>query len=81
MGSSHNSGFPCSRAPLEFADVKQSKDLKGRFMLVDNTALAFMLQADDKVHPSYDVGVWVKAPLFGKTVSDMFEKVWKESKA
>ncbi|MFH1506197.1 MAG: helix-turn-helix domain-containing protein [archaeon] len=65
----------------EFGEVKHAKDVQGRFMLVDNESLAFMLQADDKVHPSYDVGVWVIAPLFGKTVSDMFEKVWKESKA
>jgi len=64
----------------EVADVRNSKDLKARFLLVDDNTVTFMLQEDHKVHPSYDVGVWVKTPLFSETLSNMFEKVWKESK-
>lgn len=64
----------------EFAEIKHNNDIKARFLLVDNNDLTFMLQEDDKVHPNYDIGVWVKAPLFGSTMSSMFEKVWKETK-
>ena len=70
-----------AEALKNFGEVKNTKDFKGRFLLIDDSTLTFMLQHDDKVHPSYDVGVWVKTDLFGNTVKHMFEKVWKESKA
>jgi sugar-specific transcriptional regulator TrmB len=58
----------------KFADVKNIKDHKGRFCVIDNKELAFMLLDDSKVHPSYDLAVWVNTPLFASTLGKVIEK-------
>jgi sugar-specific transcriptional regulator TrmB len=58
----------------EFADVQNVKSLNGRFCIIDNKELAFMLMDDTKVHPSYDTAVWVNTPLFAETLSKAFEQ-------
>lgn len=51
----------------QFADVKNVKGHNGRFCIIDNKELAFMLMDDSKVHPSYDLAVWVNTPFFAST--------------
>jgi len=58
----------------KFADIKDVKDHKGRFCIVDNKELAFMLLDDTKVHPSYDLAVWVNTPLFASTLRKVLDK-------
>jgi len=58
----------------EFADVQNVKSLNGRFCIIDNKELAFMLMDDTKVHPAYDTAVWVNTPLFAETLSKVFEQ-------
>ncbi|HJX06232.1 MAG TPA: helix-turn-helix domain-containing protein [Candidatus Nanoarchaeia archaeon] len=58
----------------EFAEVKNSKGHTGRFCLIDNKELAFMLTDDTKVHPSYDTAVWVNASLFASTFGRVLEQ-------
>ena len=48
--------------------VSNSRGHNGRFCIVDNKELAFMLLDDTKVHPSYDLAVWVNTPLFASTI-------------
>ncbi len=36
--------------------------IDGRFVLVDNEHVTFMLMDGDQVHPSYDTAVWAKTP-------------------
>lgn len=62
----------------EFADVRDVKDLKARFTVVDSKQVVFMLTDDEQVHPSYDVGVWVNTPLFASALVQLFELAWKE---
>jgi len=57
-----------------FATVKNIKGFNGRFCIIDNKELAFMLLEDSKVHPSYDAAVWVNTPLFAETVGKAFEQ-------
>jgi len=58
----------------EFATVQNVKGFNGRFCIIDNKELAFMLLDDTKVHPSYDAAVWVNTPLFAETLGKVFEQ-------
>jgi HTH-type transcriptional regulator, sugar sensing transcriptional regulator len=62
------------------AEVRSAKDLKARFMIVDNEQLMFMLLDDGDVHPSYDLGVWINTPFFAQALSQLFDIAWKEMK-
>jgi sugar-specific transcriptional regulator TrmB len=57
-----------------FADIKNVKGFNGRFCIIDNKELAFMLLDDTKVHPSYDTAVWVNTPIFAETLGKVFDQ-------
>lgn len=61
-----------------FAEVKNVSKIESRFVVVDGKEVLFMLQNDDTVHPSYDVGVWVNTPFFAGALEQLFELAWKE---
>ncbi len=61
------------------AEVKHT-DSKGRFCIVDGKELVFMLLDDDKVHPTYDTGIWVNTPFFASALNNMFDQSWKAMK-
>jgi HTH-type transcriptional regulator, sugar sensing transcriptional regulator len=63
-----------------YGEIRGVKDMIGRFCIIDGKEITFMLLDDEKVHPSYDVGVWIKTPFFAKTMESSFSRVWKESK-
>ena len=58
----------------KFANVKNVKDHRGRFCIVDNKELVFMLLDDSKIHPSYDLAVWVNTPLFASTLGKILDQ-------
>ena len=60
------------------AELRHAKDFKARFLIVDGNNLMFMLLDDEKVHPSYDIGVWVNTELFAQALSSMFDLAWKQ---
>ncbi|MBS3126788.1 TrmB family transcriptional regulator [Candidatus Woesearchaeota archaeon] len=60
------------------AEIKHHEKLKSRFMTVDNKDMMFMTLDDKEVHPSYDLGVWVKTPYFTKAMDYLFDSMWKE---
>lgn len=62
------------------ADVRDTTDKKvnGRFAIIDNGQLMFMLTDDKNVHPNYDVGVWLSTDYFSKVMNQMFELAWNE---
>jgi len=62
----------------EFAEVRDLKDLRARFIVIDNQQLLFMLAHDEDIHPSYDVGVWVNTPFFADALAQLFELAWNE---
>ncbi|MBD3209096.1 TrmB family transcriptional regulator [Candidatus Woesearchaeota archaeon] len=64
----------------KYADIRDVKDLKARFAIIDNNQILFMLADDEEIHPSYDVGVWVNTQLFADALAQLFELAWKELK-
>ncbi len=61
------------------AEVKDIKDFKGRFSIVDGQQVMFMLMDDEKIHPNYDVGIWINTDFFAKSLEQMFESSWSKA--
>jgi HTH-type transcriptional regulator, sugar sensing transcriptional regulator len=61
---------------LKYADVRNLDKINARFAIVDGQDLMFMVMDDNEVHPTYDVGVWVKTPYFAKALGSMFDSIW-----
>jgi len=64
----------------QFADVRNSGNNTGRFCVVDSKEITFMLMDDKTVHPTYDVGVWVNAPMFAQSLTQFFNDAWQGMK-
>ncbi len=62
------------------AEVKHIDKISARFAIVDGKDIVFMVADDKKVHPTYDVGIWVKTPFFASAMDDMFNLAWKDLK-
>ena len=60
------------------AEVKHNDAVDSRFVTVDGKDVVFMALHDKEVHPSYDLGIWVKTPYFTTALDNMFEMVWKK---
>ena len=65
----------------EFSKVADVRDIGneakiGRLTIVDSGQLMFMLLDDKKVHPNYDVGVWLSSEFFSEALEQMFEHSW-----
>ncbi len=61
------------------ADVRSSEDkMKARFMIIDGQQLLFMLMDDEKVHPNYDLGVWLNTEYFAPALEQLFELAWND---
>lgn len=58
------------------AEVKHNETANSRFMTVDGQDVVFMTLDDKDVHPSYDIGVWVKTPYFASAMDTMFNSLW-----
>jgi len=58
------------------AEVRHNTNIDSRFITVDSKDMVFMTLDDKEVHPSYDLGVWVKTPYFTTAMDNMFEHVW-----
>lgn len=63
----------------KYAEVRHTED-KSRFMIIDNKDLAFMVMDDEKIHPTYDVGIWVNTEFFANSLQKMFDQNWKSLK-
>lgn len=71
----------CKKAVEQVKDIAEVRDLKhfkARFIVIDGKELIFMLMDDEKVHPSYDVGVWLNSEFFANALEALFDRVWKE---
>jgi sugar-specific transcriptional regulator TrmB len=65
----------------KFAEVRaMDSAFKARFSIVDSEQIMFMLLDDEKVHPTYDVGVWINTEFFAKALEQMFELAWDKFK-
>ena len=64
----------------KYADVRNIDKITARFCLVDSKEMLFMMMEDDKVHESYDTGVWVDTSYFGSAFENMFNLTWDNLK-
>ncbi len=64
----------------KLAEIKAMDKGKARFCVVDGKELFFMILDDEKVHPSYDVGVWVNTEFFAGALEQLFNSAWDEMK-
>ena len=64
----------------KLAEVKMLDNINARFAIIDGKDVMFMVMDDENVHPSYDVGIWVKTPYFGTALQQMFDTVWSDLK-
>jgi sugar-specific transcriptional regulator TrmB len=62
------------------ADVRNIEKLRARFVVIDSAQLMFMLLDDEKIHPNYDIGVWINTSFFAQALEQLFELAWKEMK-
>lgn len=59
------------------AEVKNNT-INARFVTVDGKDLVFMMLNDKEVHPSYDLGIWVKTPYFTSAMNSLFDRAWQQ---
>tara|TARA_Y100000034_G_C6902585_1_gene417803 strand:- start:1538 stop:2362 length:825 start_codon:yes stop_codon:yes gene_type:complete len=71
--------MPVAKEMNRVGEVRSSSTnkLAGRFILIDGKHVMFMVMDDEKVHPSYDIGVWVNTPYFASTLDNFFASAWK----
>ncbi len=61
-------------------EVRDCGNFRARFMIIDSKEVMFMVLDDEKVHPSYDVGIWLNTEFFAKSLEDLFELAWNNFK-
>jgi sugar-specific transcriptional regulator TrmB len=62
------------------AEVRNAEKLRARFVIIDSQQLMFMVLDDDKVHPNYDIGIWLNAEFFARALEQLFEVAWTKFK-
>ena len=60
----------------EFAEVRKLNDVNARFIIVDGNELLFMILNQNEDISTYDVGIWVKPPLFANALQNLFNLNW-----
>ncbi len=57
----------------DIAELK-NKDINGRFVIVDNKELLFMIN-NDTIDKNFDAAVWVKSPIFTSALAQMIDSL------
>ena len=53
--------------------LKQLNKMRARFAVIDSREVLFMVIDDNKVHETYDTGIWVSAEFFANALETMFK--------
>ncbi len=62
----------------KYADVRSLNKPHGRFAIVDEEQMMFLLLDDKTVHPNYDVGVWLSSDYFASSLIQLVHNSWKD---
>jgi len=76
----NNNNLKVARELKKVAEVRNMENIRARFTIVDSNQIMFMLLDDEKLHPNYDIGVWINTEFFASALEQMFELAWKEMK-
>jgi sugar-specific transcriptional regulator TrmB len=60
----------------KIAQLKKTDALPGRFIIIDDEQVLFMVSDDQQTHENYDTGIWVNTPYFTKSLSTLFNTTW-----
>ncbi len=52
--------------------LKQLNKLRARFTIIDSKEILFMIIDDNKVHETYDTGIWISSEFFANALETMF---------
>jgi len=63
------------------AEVRDMPKMRARFAIVDSQQLLFIVLDDEKVHPNYDVAIWLSTDFFAAAMEQLFEAAWKTFKS
>ena len=77
----NNNNVKVAKELSKVAEVRDMKNIKARFTIIDGNQLMFMLLDDEKFHPNYDIGIWINTEFFALALEQMFELAWKEMKS
>ncbi len=66
-----------SKGIASIAEIKHVDD-NARFCVVDGKEVLLMMMDDKQVHPSYDVGIWIKSPYFASMLEQLYDLRWKK---
>jgi sugar-specific transcriptional regulator TrmB len=58
-------------------ELRHMPKMRARFAIVDSEQLLFMVLDDEKVHPNYDVAIWLSTDFFAAAMEQLFEAAWK----
>jgi len=64
----------------QVAEIRNMSKMRARFAIVDGEQLLFMVLDDEKVHPNYDVAIWLSTDFFAQAMEQLFEAAWKSFK-
>lgn len=70
------SNYKVAKELSKIADVRSLVKSHGRFTIIDEKQLVFMLLDDKTVHPNYDVAVWLASDYFAQSLGQMFGLAW-----
>lgn len=76
----NSNNIKVAREFKKVAEVRNIDKFKARFTIIDSNQLMFMLLDDEKIHPNYDIGVWINTEFFAQVLEQLFELAWKEMK-
>ena len=60
------------------AEVRSCPGMRSRMAIVDSEQVLFMVLDDEKVHPNYDVAIWLSTDFLASAMEQLFEFAWKE---
>lgn len=60
--------------------LKFAEGIKGRYVIIDDKEMVFMVTDDKEVQESFDTAVWVNTPYFVKAFNEMFNNTWNNVK-
>jgi len=65
----------------KYAEVRNMPKIRARFAIVDSEQVLFLVLDDEKVHPNYDVAIWLSTEFFANAMEQLFEAAWKGFKS
>jgi sugar-specific transcriptional regulator TrmB len=61
----------------DFGSYKTLNSDGSRFIITDSDEVLFLLMDEEKVHPKFELGLWVKSEAFAKSINNMFNYMWE----